>query len=109
MYHKLFIYGSLLYTKTQQQVFGQKVPTFSKAVLKDWEKTRSGEYPVIKPSAGKMVKGKIIQVTIDQLLQADAWEESPEVYHREKVTVRSEDGSFFNVWAYTQRENGNPA
>lgn len=102
MYHKLFVYGSLMQNKTQHQVFGQKIATFAQAVLKDWEKIKTGEYPAIRPASGKAVKGKIIQLTQEQLAQADAWEECPNgAYKREKVTVRSEDGSFFNVWTYT--------
>ena len=104
MYHKVFVYGTLMQTKTQQDVFGQKITTFSKAVLKDWEKDKADGYPYICPAPGRSVKGKIIQLSPLQLEQADAWEECPGVYQREKVTVRAEDGSFFNVWAYTRRE-----
>jgi gamma-glutamylcyclotransferase (GGCT)/AIG2-like uncharacterized protein YtfP len=104
MYHKVFVYGSLMQTKTQQEVFGQKIPAFSKALLKDWEKFQLGDYPAIRPAVGKSVTGKIIQLNTEQLAQADQWEECPGVYHRERVTVKAEDGSFFNVWAYSKRD-----
>lgn len=92
-------------TKIQQQVFGQKLNTFCGALLRDWEKNTKGDYPVIKPATGKIVKGKIIQLSDDQLQQADVWEQAPEGYQRERVTVKSDDGSFFNVWAYTRRDS----
>lgn len=102
--HKVFVYGSLKKRQTQKDLFGQHPLVFSNAVLKDWLLIKNKEYPFIKPSEGKMVEGVVLQLSPEQLEQADRWEEVPEVYQREKVTVRTTDGSFFNVWTYTRRD-----
>lgn len=102
--HKVFAYGSLLKRNVQTEVFGASLPAFSKAVLKDWVLIKGKEYPYIMPSDGKSVEGTILQLTAKQLEQADQWEEVPNVYQREKLTVRTTDGSYFNVWAYTRRK-----
>lgn len=101
--HKLFAYGSLLKRQTQKELFGQFLPVFSKAVLKDWVFIKSKDFPYILPSEGKMVEGLVLELTSQQLEIADKWEEVPQVYQREKLTVRTTDGSYFNVWAYTRR------
>jgi len=101
--YKVFVYGSLLKRKTQKELFGVNLPVFSKAVLKDWVLINDHEYPYIMPSEGKSVQGSVVHLTFEQLEKADLWEEVPHVYQREKVTVRTADGSFFNVWAYTRR------
>lgn len=101
--HKVFAYGSLLKRQTQKELFGQSLPVFSKAVLKDWVLIKSKNFPYILPSEGKLVEGSVLQLTPQQLEKADQWEEIPTVYQREKLTVRTADGSYFNVWAYTRR------
>lgn len=101
--HKVFVYGTLLKRQTQQELFGQNLPVFSKAVLKDWVLIKGKDYPYIMPSDGKSVKGSVLQLTQEQLQKADEWEEVPGIYQREKLTVRTTDGSFFNVWAFTRR------
>lgn len=101
--HKVFVYGSLKKRQTQKDLFGLQPPVFSKAVLKDWVFIKNKEYPYIKPSESKTVEGVVLHLSTEQLEQADRWEEVPEVYQREKVTVRTTDGSFFNVWTYTRR------
>lgn len=103
MLHKVFVYGSLLKRQTQKELFGVNLPVFSKAVIKDWVLINDKEYPYIMPSDGKSVQGSVVHLTPEQLEKADQWEEVPHVYQREKVTVRTTDGSFFNVWAYTRR------
>ena len=101
--HKVFVYGSLKKRQTQKDLFGLHPPVFSIAVLKDWVLVKNKEYPYIKPLEGKTVEGTVLHLDPGQLEQADRWEEVPEVYQREKVTVRTADGSFFNVWTYTRR------
>ena len=101
--HKVFVYGSLKKKQTQKDLFGVVPQVFSKASLKDWVLIKNKEYPYIKPSEGKTVEGTVLHLSPQQLEQADRWEEVPEVYQREKLTVRTTDGSFFNVWAYTRR------
>jgi gamma-glutamylcyclotransferase (GGCT)/AIG2-like uncharacterized protein YtfP len=101
--HKVFIYGSLVKRQTQKELFGHTLPVFSKALLKDWVLIKDKEYPYIMPSEGKSVEGIVVHMSAEQLEKADQWEEVPHIYHREKVTVRTTDGSYFNVWAYTRR------
>jgi len=101
--HKVFVYGSLLKRKTQKELFGSSLAVFSKAVLKDWVLIKDKEYPYIMPSDGKVVEGSVLHLSQEQLEKADQWEDIPKIYQREKVTVRTTDGSFFNVWAYTRR------
>jgi gamma-glutamylcyclotransferase (GGCT)/AIG2-like uncharacterized protein YtfP len=102
--YKVFVYGSLTKRKTQQELFGANLRVFSKAVLNGWIMKKGEEYPYITPSDGKSVKGSVLLMTEEQLTKADLWEEVPQDYSREKLTVRVTDGSFFNVWAYTRRE-----
>lgn len=103
--HKVFAYGSLRKRKTQLELFGAYPPVYSKATLKDWVLIKDKEYPYIMPADGKVVEGSVLHLSQEQLEKADHWEEVPRVYQREKVTVRTTDGSYFNVWAYTRRNN----
>lgn len=101
--HKVFAYGLLRKRKTQLELFGVYLPVYSKATLKDWVLIKDKEYPYIMHSDGKVVEGSVLHLSQEQLEKADQWEEAPNVYQREKVTVRTTDGSFFNVWTYTRR------
>lgn len=102
--HKVFTYGSLTKRKTQQELFGTNLKVFSGAILNGWVLKERNEYPYITPADGKSVKGNVLLMTEEQLAKADQWGEVPEEYSREKLTVRTTDGSFFNVWAYTRRK-----
>jgi len=100
---KVFVYGNLLLPKIQKQLFGQSIEVVCNAKLKGWVLIEDKKYPYILPSEGKTVAGQVIHLTEEQLKIADEWGETPKVYNREKVTVRTADGDFYNVWAYTRR------
>ncbi len=102
--HKVFAYGSLTKRKTQQELFGLNLGVFSKAILNGWIMKNDEKSSYITPSEGRKVEGSVLLMTEEQLGKIDQLEEVPKGYSREKVTVRTTDGSFFNVWAYTRRE-----
>jgi len=100
---KVFVYGTLLKPRIQKQLFGCQPEIVAPAKLKGWVLIEHKENPAIIPSESKTVEGMVIHLTEDQLRIADEYEETPQVYQRERVTVRTAAGDFYNVWAYTRR------
>lgn len=102
--HKVFVYGPLTKRKTQQEVFGQNLQVFSKAILTGWLMKMDQIHPYLSPCEGKKTEGCVLLMTDEQLAHYNNYKLVAEGYSRERVTVRTTDGSFFNVWAYTRRE-----
>lgn len=100
---KVFVYGTLLKPRIQKQLFGCQPEIVAPAKLKGWVLIEHKENPAIIPSESMTVEGMVIHLTEEQLKIADEYEEIPQVYQRERVTVRTADGDFYNVWAYTRR------
>lgn len=101
--HLLFAYGTLLDPQVQQMLFSRTLAPGQPALLYNWKKHTHEEYPFIVPSAGSVVKGKLLQLSPQELAAADHWEEVPQEYQREQVDVVCGQATL-KVWAFTQRE-----
>ena len=98
--HFVFVYGTLLDPSVQSNLFGKVLEDQEDALLHDWKICTDWEYPYIKPKTGSKVTGKILKLSKKQLLQADRWEEVPDVYQRIKLLVVQSSGKTMEVWVY---------
>ncbi len=100
----LFAYGSLLDPDLQMQLFGRHILSEGPAVLEQWEVVSSEEYPYIRPNAQSRVHGEVLKMSPAQLKLADQWEEVPDEYQRETLTVLLNGKEKVRAFAYTRRE-----
>ena len=95
----LFVYGSLLDAKVQQEVFGELIPGVSGILLDYHSAQDSGDYPFIVKKPGTSVKGLVLNLT--QAQEALAKEYEGELYTSSKVKVVSK-GNMVEVDVYTR-------
>lgn len=98
MTESLFVYGTLMNPLVQQRVFGRTAPGEADRLVgfrKDLIHLGSGVYPIIRPEAGAVVEGMVIQVTPAELKLIDRYE-GP-AYRRVRVTLVSRR----EAWVYT--------
>lgn len=98
MTESLFVYGTLMNPLIQQRVFGRTAPGEADRLVgfrKDLIHLGSGVYPIIRPEAGAVVEGMVIEVTPAELKLIDRYE-GP-AYRRVRVTL----GSGREGWVYT--------
>jgi len=94
----LFVYGTLMNPLVQQRVFGRTAPGEADKLVgyrKDLIHLGSGVYPIIRPEAGAVVEGMVIQVTRAELKLMDRYE-GP-AYQRVRVTLVGGR----EAWVYT--------
>jgi len=100
----LFAYGTLQEKKVQRLLFGAPCQ-MRKATLLGWTLLVAPEgWLFIKPDLAGCVSGSLLELDAAALQAADVWEEVPDLYQREKVAVRLEDGGKLEAWAYTRRK-----
>ncbi len=107
---RLFVYGTLLDEKIQQQVFA-RCPERVPAVLSGWSvRPRSvrGLYPDIVRRAGASTSGAVLKIDRAELERADRYEDAPVLYRRLRVTVLAGDRRE-RCWMYVATVAGAPA
>lgn len=87
---KLFIYGTLLDPKVQQEVLGRVCQgkwglVDNYILLRDWNVDGTA-YPRLYPHSAGCVVGQVIEVTSEELLVIDEYE--TDAYIRQEITVK---------------------
>jgi gamma-glutamylcyclotransferase (GGCT)/AIG2-like uncharacterized protein YtfP len=97
MKHLLFVYGTLEDPNIQEKIFGKviegisdELDGYARSQIKIGEK----KYWKIVKDKYSSVKGKLIEVTADELKLADSYE--TEAFHRERIVLKSRK----KAWAY---------
>jgi gamma-glutamylcyclotransferase (GGCT)/AIG2-like uncharacterized protein YtfP len=103
-YHAVFVYGTLLDPKIQQELFNTTIQPAQKATIHGWKLYHHEEYPFVSPHPGSSVNGSLIRLNDHQLAIADQWEEVPHVYRRELLEVQTDDGKNVMAWVYVKRK-----
>jgi gamma-glutamylcyclotransferase (GGCT)/AIG2-like uncharacterized protein YtfP len=104
---RVFVYGSLLSASRRRAVLGRKVRMLP-ARLPDYERGRA-RYFYIVPRPGVETAGAILlNLDARDLAALDRYEELPDLYTREAVTVITAGGGRITCWCYlpTQRVTG---
>jgi len=104
---RVFVYGSLLAASRQRAVLGREVRTLP-ARLPGYERGRA-RYFYIVPRPGVETAGAILlNLNARDLAALDRYEEVPDLYTREVVTVITAGGGRITCWRYlpTQRVMG---
>jgi len=101
--HKIFIYGTLLDKKIQNEVIGRtqdgKFTLVDNYILmRDWE-VEGTAYPRLYPHSAGCVIGEIIEVTDEELKSIDEWETNR--YIRQDIHLKGGEFAqayFANIW-----------
>lgn len=104
---RVFVYGSLLDAARQREVVGRELRMLP-ARLPGFERRR-GRYFYIVPRDGAETAGAILlDLDARDLAALDRYEEVPNLYTRDVVTVLTEDGGQIACWCYlpTSRVTG---
>ncbi|MGQ7869115.1 gamma-glutamylcyclotransferase family protein [Sunxiuqinia sp. sy24] len=98
---QLFTYGTIADPDFFEGLLKRKA-IYRQAQLNDYQclTNPSTGYLFVKPSVGKQVSGKLVDVSTQELDILDRWEEVP-LYKRELKTIRSETGHE-KAYVYTQ-------
>jgi gamma-glutamylcyclotransferase (GGCT)/AIG2-like uncharacterized protein YtfP len=86
----LFSYGTLLEEKIQRRVFGRLV-TGPAGRLEGWHvapRAVRGRYPGIVRANGEGTTGRVLELAPGDLARADAYEDTPVLYRRLRVSVK---------------------
>ena len=96
---RVFVYGSLLNSERRRQILGREVRILP-ARLDGYERGR-GRYFYIVPRAGAETAGAILLgLDARDLAALDRYEELPNLYTRETVTVSTNGGGRITCWCY---------
>ena len=97
MNHKLFIYGTLKDSEVQKRILGREVVGESD-VLQGYKKTTieldSVKYPIIIEDVLSSVRGKVIEVSDEELSKIDNYESG----RYQRIQVMLESG--IEAWVY---------
>ncbi|WKY48060.1 gamma-glutamylcyclotransferase family protein [Eubacteriaceae bacterium ES3] len=96
----LFSYGTLRDEYVQKKIFGKKIPSKS-GKLSDYQVKMDADGFFNLVPGNQCVYGRVLQLTSEELLRADQWEEVP-VYEREKIQVEM-DGESVEAWFYERK------
>jgi gamma-glutamylcyclotransferase (GGCT)/AIG2-like uncharacterized protein YtfP len=95
----LFVYGSLVDETRRQQVIGRRVDT-APATLGGYERGL-GRYFYVRRRPGASTQGLLLwDLTSQDFLLLDEYEEVPHLYTREIVEVMDHSGLLIRCWAY---------
>jgi gamma-glutamylcyclotransferase (GGCT)/AIG2-like uncharacterized protein YtfP len=100
--HALFVYGTLRDPVLQDALFGRTIGGEA-AILRGWGLycSDSDGFLFVKHSPGSVVNGQVIRLLDRELEMADAWEDIPLLYRRERVTVSTNTGGG-EAWVYSR-------
>ena len=101
---KVFVYGTLLHSEIQQQLFGREIFPVARATLRGWKKMTDKEYPYLIADALSVTQGSIIELSAEELAAADRWEEVPFSYKRLKLPVGADPEKVVHVWVYVSAD-----
>lgn len=90
MMERLFVYGTLTIPTVQQVVLGRKVTGTPDALLgfrKSEIRLGQHQYPIAVPEANSRLDGLMLELTLEELARADAYE--TDAYQRIRVTLAS--------------------
>src|SRR5689334_8810236 len=85
---RVFIYGSLLDRKRQRQIVGRDLRMLS-AVLPGFERRRARYYYIVANPAAQTRGAILTDLNARDLAAIDRYEDIPNLYTREIVTVRT--------------------
>lgn len=102
----LFVYGTLRPPKTNSRPVDSfnypKIETFVQSIqpaeLFDAVLFDFGSFPGARPGVGVII-GEVLEIQYEALAVTDPLEGHPELYYRERVTVKTETGSI-QAWIY---------
>jgi len=111
---KLFVYGTLRYAAVQRSTFGRtlraatdSLPNYTKTMvtINDAhvvELSKENEHPMLHYTGNPAdsVDGMVLDITLEELAQADSYE--VDMYKRARVKLKSGD----EAWAYVSVKDG---
>lgn len=102
--NKLFVYGSLKSEKVQKELFAKVLKSYEAELINYALYEAEDGYYFIKKELNEIVKGYILELEDYDLKICDAFEECPEMYHREKINCLCE-GNSIEVYVYIRVDN----
>lgn len=105
----LFVYGTIGDAGIFERLL-KRPPVYQKARLKDYQLFihPGNGYLFVKPVPGKVVNGKLVAISEQELELLDLWEDLP-LYERELLSIESGSGKQ-KAFVYTQNDTiGFPA
>jgi gamma-glutamylcyclotransferase (GGCT)/AIG2-like uncharacterized protein YtfP len=97
--HCLFVYGTLKDAEMRRALFGAEVP-HREGVLANYRLQSSDGFFFVAPHPHSEVRGLVLDLTEDQLLLADQWEEIP--FYSRTIARVSCNGHPCEAWVYTR-------
>jgi gamma-glutamylcyclotransferase (GGCT)/AIG2-like uncharacterized protein YtfP len=95
----LFVYGSLVYPVCRCRIIGRPVET-SPAEIRGYTRARA-RYFYIRRHPGVITKGLLLlNLTPEEFIRLDLYEEVPRLYTREKTEVHDATGNALRCWVY---------
>lgn len=96
----LFVYGTLQFREVQQLVFGRVIIQTAPDLLEGFTRSTialgTQTYFILVPKEGSSVKGRVLEITLEDLARADEYE--TDAYRRFRVTLLSGK----ETWVYGQ-------
>ena len=97
----LFVYGTLRRGFENHEAYLQDAQFLGRAVTKNKFALFLGDFPYLnKIPAVSSIVGEIYRVDEQTLAHIDCLEGHPEEYHRELITVVTEQGTEYSAWTY---------
>ena len=95
---KLFVYGTLKNPKIREYILGRKTES-ERAILPNFTKRKASLYYYVREREGDEVDGLLVNVTDDDILSVDRYENVPLLYTRKEVDVYV-NGKKEKAWVY---------
>lgn len=98
-YTRVFVYGSLLERKRQREIVGRELRMLP-AVLPGFERRRARYYYIVANAAAQTRGAILMDLNARDLAAIDRYEDIPNLYTREIVTVNTAANGRITCWCY---------
>lgn len=96
---RVFVYGSLLDSARRRQILGHEVRILP-ARLDGYERARGRYFYIVKRPGAETAGAILLGLDARDLAALDRYEEVPNLYTREPVTVSTNGGGRMTCWCY---------
>jgi gamma-glutamylcyclotransferase (GGCT)/AIG2-like uncharacterized protein YtfP len=96
---RVFVYGSLLNPKRQREVVGRELPMLP-ARLPGYERGRGRYFYIVARPGAETLGAILLDLDARDISALDRYEEVPDLYKREAVTVMTAGNGRITCWCY---------